>query len=285
MLTVSLALYCPLLSLSQTTSLPLELRQKIYTLAFSSSSDTTEIAASFRQRDTKSSPDEVALTILQDGKFERVPNNDTALIRVSKQVSADARPILYGYHKFIFQNTRALELFLDQIGDMRQHIRHVALGPSGYDHDLGSQSQLFGATKRSFAMLAAATGLQTLSVSHHDFCRILHVPQNNNHISNTVAASAQLLQAILDARNAKGLKVDLASLLDIVKIELSECCGCAACGKSGVQHVSSKRSVRFKQGPLKRLLTCSCKCLRAESINEVLMEGFKRSVAETLQMG
>lgn len=271
--------------MSSLQSLPLELHQKIYTLAFSSSSDTTEIAAYFRQRNTNSNPDEVALTVLQDGTFERVTNNDTALIRVSKQVSADARPILYGYQKFTFQNMRALELFLDQIGNMNQYLRHVALGPSGYDHDLGSQSQLFGATKRSFTMLAAATGLQTLSVSHHDFCRIVHVPRNNKHISNLVAASAQLLQAILDARNAKGLKVDLASLLDIVKIELSECCGCAACGKSGFQNMSSRRSVRFKQGHLTRRLTCSCKCLRAESINGVLMEGFKRSVAETLRTG
>jgi hypothetical protein len=133
-------------------------------------------------------------------------------------------------------------------------------------------------------MLAAATGLQTLVVSHYDFCRIRHKPEPKNAISNLVSASAQLLQAICNARNARGLKVDLASSLEIVKIQLPNCLGCATCGTSGV-HMSSKRIIGFKQGSLPRRLRCCCRCNVAEANNQMLMENFKRSVSETLHLG
>jgi hypothetical protein len=263
--------------------LPLELRQKIYALAISSS-DTTKIAAYPRQNNSGRRSTEVALPVLEDGQAQCTRNHNTSLLWVSKQVSADARPILYGYHKFTFETTRALELFLDQIGDMKQYLRHVALGPCGYEHDSGPQDALYGATKRSFTMLAAATGLQTLVVSHYDFCRIRHKPEPKNAISNLVSASAQLLQAICNARNARGLKVDLASSLEIVKIQLPNCLGCATCGTSGV-HMSSKRIIGFKQGSLPRRLRCYCRCNVAEANNQMLMENFKRSVSETLHVG
>jgi hypothetical protein len=102
--------------------LPLELRQKIYALAISSS-DTTKIAAYPRQNNSGRRSTEVALPVLEDGQAQRTRNHNTSLLWVSKQVSADARPILYGYHKFTFETTRALELFLDQIGDMKQYLR------------------------------------------------------------------------------------------------------------------------------------------------------------------
>jgi hypothetical protein len=265
-------------------TLPLELRQKIYTLAFNSF-DATKIGTHSRQRDKYSRPEEVALPVLRDGQVERTPNNDTALIRVSKEVSADARPILYGYHKFSFEDTRALELFLEQIGDMKQHLRYVALDPSGYEQNLGTQSPLYSATKRSFAMLAAATQLQTLSVAHYDFCRSLYLKGPSNDFRNLVTDSAQLLQAIVNARRSKGLKVN-ASLLDIVKIELPDCSGCFTCNKSaGKQYTTIKRGVRFKQGCLTRSLRCCCKCLDAEGHNKALMAGFKLSVADTLRLG
>ena len=265
-------------------TLPLELRQKIYTLAFSSF-ETTTIATHSRQRDTNRRPEKVALPVFRDGQVKREPSNDTALIRVSKEVSADARPILYGYHKFTFEDTRALELFLDQIGNMKQHLRYVALGPSGYTHNLEAQSPLFGATKRSFAMLAAATQLKTLSVAHFDFCRVHYLKGPGNDFGNLVTESAKLLQAIANARKSKGLKVD-ARLLDIVKIDLPGCSGCFTCNKSaGKQYTTSKRGARFRQGVLTRSLRCCCKCLDAEDRNKALMAGFKLSVADTLNLG
>jgi hypothetical protein len=260
--------------------LPLELRQKIYTLAFSSS-DTTKLAAYPRPKNSERRSKEVALPVLEDGQAQRTPKHNTSLLWVNKQVSADALPILYGYHKFIFVNTRALELFLDQIGDMKKHLRHVELGPCGYDHEFGA---LYNATKRSFTMLAAATGLQTLGVSHYDFCRTCHIPDPNNSINNLVSASAQLLQAILNARKAKGLKPDLEGLLEVVKIQLPPCAGCAICKKSGPPHGSGKRIIGFKEGSLPRRLRCCCRCNLAEANNQILMKNFKRSVRETLHL-
>ena len=267
--------------MSSLQSLPLELRQKIYTLAITPLG-TNKIEARSRQQGFKSGLEEVALPVIDDGHAQHAPNTDTALMRVSKQVSVDARPILYGCYKFTFQNCRALELFLDQIGDMKQHLRHVAIATGGYEHDDGL---LYGATKRSFAMLATATGLQTLSVSHFDFCCSDYSPQPNADFENFVGACARLLQATLDARNAKGLKVNLTSILDIVKIVLPDCSGCCACGKAGIQYVMRQRAVCFKDGRVKKRRRCRCKCLEAERNNEVLMEQFKHSVALKLHSG
>ncbi|GAB7332530.1 hypothetical protein MBLNU13_g04317t1 [Cladosporium sp. NU13] len=263
-------------------TLPIELRQKIYGLALIPA-DTTKIAAYPRQNASDHLSNEVALAVLENGRVKREQNNDTALIRVSKDVSADSRPLLYASYHFTFQNSRALELFLEQIGPMKQHLRHVELGPNGYEHDIIPEGPLYRATKHSFAMLAAATGLQTLGVSHFDFCRGRHLSRTNIGFPDLVDESAQLLLAIHRARNAGSLKTHLAGMLDIVRFELPDCAGCFSCDKSGAQRLSRRRS--FKQYSFTRHLRCYCNCSDAESNNEELTEEFKRCVAAHLQSG
>jgi hypothetical protein len=260
-------------------TLPLELRQRIYTYTINPP-ETTKISAYTRRLPPKCVPEEIASSVLEDGKAHPTPKNDTALLRVSREVSADARPILYGCYKFSFQDCRALELFLDQIRDMKQYLRHVAIATGGYEHDHGP---LYGATKRSFAMLASATGLQSFSISHFELCCAAYSPQPNVNFEAFVDACAQLLQAILNGRNAKGLKVSQSSHLNIVKIVLPACSGCAACSTGGRQ-MPARRTLKVGQGVSKVRRRCRCQCLEAEHNNEVLLEQFKRSVAIKLHL-
>jgi hypothetical protein len=150
----------------------------------------------------------------------------------------------------------------------------------GYHHD---RVLLFYATKRSFAMLTMATRLQTLSVSHFDFCSPAYSSQPVIDFASFVDACAQLLHVIWDTRVANGVKVSLASLVNIVKIVLPACVGCHGCGRSGDQ-MPGRRGVKFDDGISIVHRKCRCKCLEAEYRNDVLLEQLKRGVALRLQL-
>lgn len=50
-----------------------------------------------------------------------------ALVHVNKTIQAETSPILYGANLFKFVSSKALEWFLIQIGDNKQHLRTIAL--------------------------------------------------------------------------------------------------------------------------------------------------------------
>ena len=263
--------------------LPAELRLKIYALALVPT-NITKIAAYPRENASDHYSNEVALLALESGQTQRKPHDKTALLRVSKEVSAEARPLLYGSFHFFFLSMRAFELFLEQIGPMKKHLRHVALGPNAYEHDIGPQGPLFAATKRSFTMLAEATGLQTFGISHFDFCRGNNLSKVSIGFDDLVVVAGQLLQAIHCARNAGGLKSDLAGMLDIVRFDLPDCAGSYCCEKSGMQRPERRSCVDFKQYSPNRFLRCYCKCSKAERNNEELNKELKRCVTAYLEL-
>lgn len=263
--------------------LPAELRQKIFGLALAPT-DITKIAVYPRKNGSDSRSNEVALLALESGQTQRKPNTETALIRVSKEVSAEARPLLYGSFHFTFLSTRAFELFLEQIGPMKKHLRHVALGANAYEHDIGPQGPLYAATKRSLTMLAEATGLQTFGISHFDFCRGNHLSKVSIGFDHLVVVAGKLLRAIHRARNAGGLKSDLAGMLDIVRFDLPDCASRSCCEKSGMQRPDRRSCVDFKQISSNRFLRCYCKCSKAERNNVELTEELKRCVAAYLKL-
>lgn len=263
--------------------LPVELRQKIFGLALIPT-NITKIVAYPRENGSDSRSNEVALHALEPDQTQRKPNDETALIRVSKEVSAEARPLLYGSFHFFFLSMRAFELFLEQIGPMKKHLRHVALGPNAYQHDIGPHGLLYAETKRSFTMLAAATSLQTFGISHFDFCRGNHLSKVSIGFDDLVIVSGQLLRAIHHARNAGGLKSDLAGMLDIVRFDLPDCAGCYCCEKSGEQKPGRRLHDTFKQPSKNRFLSCYCRCSKAERNNGELTEALKRRVTAYLEL-
>lgn len=256
--------------------MPIEIREKIYALVPPAK---TKIATYSRSVDSVGHSVEIALTVREQGKGKPSPDNHTALMLVSKQVSADAILILYQNHKFEFQTAKALELFLDQIEEKKEHLCHVAIATGGYEHESGS---LYEPENRTFAMLASAIRLQTFTVSHFDFCCAQYCPHPALNIDLFARTFWHLLADLEAAREAKGLKVCLVSMLDMIKVDLPDCVGCFACAKSGMQSRNRSVSVKHKKKTQRR--RCRCKCIEAEHKNELLAKKIKYRVAEYLDV-
>lgn len=64
-------------------------------------------------------------------KYVEVPSN-VALTRVNKQLNVETSSVLYGFNFFNFKTTCALERFLKQIGNNKQHLRTVGLSYHPY---------------------------------------------------------------------------------------------------------------------------------------------------------
>jgi hypothetical protein len=256
-----------------------ELRQKIYALVVVAP-ETAKIATFFRSSPPSRGLVEAASIEHNQGTATPSAINDSAIVRVSKQARADALPMLYQHCKFEFQSSRALELFLDQIGNARQHLRNVSITAGGYEHDTCS---LFGATERSLAMLTTVTGLQNFVILHFDLCCSVYSPFPARAFDIFVDICSQFLKTLRKFRRATGHKTDLAAMLDIVKIVLPDCAGCLSCAKRGPpQRVSRSRTVRVKHGKGNKLRRCRCKCFEASRNNDQLMEQLKRCLAINL---
>jgi hypothetical protein len=265
----------------------IELRFKIYALAIGSQ-NAAKITVHSGCSTPNDSPTDVAVIAHGHGSVTpSAANNGNSIVRVSKQIRAEALPILYQSCKFEFESSRALELFLGQIGDMKQHLRNVGISMGGYEHDAGA---LFGATKRSFAMLATVTGLQTFGVSHFDFCCPGYSPNRVASLDNFASVCSQFMRALHDSRTAKGLRTG-PQMLDIIQLVVPDCDGCFACDilrplqgfpKRGMRGGQSSPKRRVCVGNTNRRRKCRCKCGDAEHINGELLKRIKRRVASNL---
>jgi hypothetical protein len=88
------------------------------------------------------------------------------IFRVNKLIREEAAQVLYGCNKFEFINAGALYHFLQQIGDARRHLRHVAIYQDGLTFMKSWKSM-----QQSIQVLASVRGLRTLEVSHDALCR------------------------------------------------------------------------------------------------------------------
>jgi hypothetical protein len=242
---------------------------------------TAKIVVHYESSAPNAFPTDVA--VVAHGQASATPsaaNNGNAIVQVNKQIRAEAFPILYQSCKFEFESSRAMKLFLDQVGDMKQHLRDVSISMGGYEHHAGAL----------FAVLATVTGLQTFCVSHFDFCCPGYSPNRSASLASFTSVCSRFLQALHDSRKAKGLKTS-HQMLDIIKFVIPECSGCFACDvlrpvdgirKSGMRggQTSSKRSACLGNSQKRR--KCRCKCDDAEHINEELLKQVKRRVASNL---
>lgn len=253
--------------------LPLELRQKIYSLALIKPGDITV------RRGVSTSNHHVA-SFIRDAGPELVPVVYSALFQVSKQVRADALALFCSNNKFNFASSASLELFLNQIGPSRRHLRHVKILMRGYEHD---SSKSPGATRRAFGLLVMSTGLQSLTVSHMDFCHWNADGEAKAKLKQTnfLEACVPLLQ-ILDWARKGGMK---RSVLDIVKFEIPECKGCASAGcKFPGRQMPKRRVVLNPDVPrgFGSRVRCGCLCSEADGSNDALNEQFRNRLAEKL---
>lgn len=270
-------------------NLPVELRKKIFALGFTPQG-TTQIEAYLRPAAVPRvhpgiHPREVALVSRNlrrnKGASTPRPSYNLALLKVDRETYREALPVLYESLELKFANFRALELFLDQIGDAKQHLRHVEIAPKGYESDFGP---LYGATKRSFAMLESATGLQSFKVSHFDFCcAFIDQVGHDVALANLANSCACLLLALQHARETKDLTADTQEMMDIFEIVLPKCHGCAHCDKRGRQRVSTRLCILVKLERGEKYLRCRCPCAVAVNMNQEMMGHFKRMLEHKLE--
>jgi hypothetical protein len=258
--------------------LSIELRLRIYALAIGPQI-TAKIEAYSHSSAPNDSPADVVSIVRGHGTATPSGNNGNAIVRVSKQVRAEALPILYQHCEFEFESSRVLELFLNQIGEMKQHVRNISIATGGYEHDAGS---MFGATKCALATLATIAGLQSFNISHFDLCCLEYNPRPETGIENFAGACSQFLHTLRASRSVKGLKTNTATVLDIVKVVLPGCVGCFSCNKPGPQRVSRNRSVTVRCGKINKRRRCRCKCSEAYRNNEELNKQLKRRLATDL---
>ena len=141
-------------------------------------------------------------------KWIEVPSN-TALLQVNKQLNAEASSILYGFNSFDFTTTKALESFLKQIGDNKQHLREIGLSyaPSGHSMSAG---------RRATTALLAAKSLHTLKLTNIPVENIRADSQLvTDYISDHVEMFLPLLTSLHASFQADGLD---AKILDVLKL-------------------------------------------------------------------
>lgn len=191
-----------------------------------------------------------------------------ALILVSKEVNADATPLLYGNNRFELQHTGALERFLVQIGNAKQYLRHISIAMGGYKFHDG-----LTAANRSFLALRQAKDLRSITISHFDLCCLKLNKTGWLDVDDLVNGLTHLLMELHTAHEARNLK---GNVLDVVKITLPSCKGCWACDRSGRQWIRDRRRVSGKK------ISCECFCSAAAANNEALLRNFKRKIATNL---
>lgn len=159
-------------------------------------------------------------------RFSRAKSNrkyDTAALRrwwtrrssgillVNRLIRQEAAPVLYGCNKFEFLNALVLHHFLEQIGDAKRHLRHVAMHEDGLIFMKSWKSM-----KKAIQILASVKGLRTLEVSLLALCRN---DKPKIQIRDLVHHCKPLLKALDDDFVKKGLNT---SVFDIIKISLGQ---------------------------------------------------------------
>jgi len=202
----------------------------------------------------------------------------TEVLRVNKFMNEEAAPVLYGCNNFEFLNAMTLNDFLQQIGDAKRHLRHVAFHQDGFKFMKSWKSM-----QHSIQLLASERGVRNLQFSHSAFCRngTLKIP-----ISELVKHCKPLLQAL----NVEFVKKDLGtSVLDIIDIVLprSNCESTGLCSTTG-EHgrkalITNYTSSMFKTSTLD--LQCGCRCGTAQDVNDRLKTELKEEIAKQLKLG
>ena len=149
------------------------------------------------------------------GKWLDQTPSSFSLVRVSKQISAEAAPIAYGNNTLEFETTSELKVFLETAVSMRKYLRHLRLpGKAAYTAGKG------GAT---FAALFPAMDLRTLTISHTTICYPVGRGNRSVSMENFVDDIRFFMTALYMSLKAKDIGM---SVLDVIKITSEDCEAC-----------------------------------------------------------
>lgn len=210
-------------------SLPIEVRQKIYSLVLVEPDEIdikvynapNPVVARGVARDTHKRNSKHRGQIYRGSRWFPVVSSNAELLRVSKQVQADAAPLFYGLNRFEFQTTNALERFLNQVGGIKAHIRHLTLLGRAFWHSRPASP--YAALHRFLKALAASRDLRCLNISYVYFCTSDSgnpPPDFKPNVKQLVKHCIPLLKPLQTSYKAKNLA---QNFLDVVNIEAPRC--------------------------------------------------------------
>lgn len=116
-------------SLDTLSQLPPELRIQIYSYALFGKNEETRVVITIHQK-LPEEAERQRISRLRGAAEGRTPKPvaiKNSLLYVSKQISQEACQVLYSGHEFKFATAKALDWFLNLVGENRQHIRHVCV--------------------------------------------------------------------------------------------------------------------------------------------------------------
>ena len=90
-------------------------------------------------------------------KWTDQPSFALTFLRASKQTLQEAAPLLYSNNEFRFSCLGDMKVFLDRIGSMRPHVRHISIDENGYQRTKA---------RSAFHSLKDASNLRTFSFHH-----------------------------------------------------------------------------------------------------------------------
>lgn len=199
-----------------------------------------------------------------------------SILLVNKQISHEARQVLYGSNDFEFDNALALETFLKHTGDAINHLRHIALTGTGALYR-GSWASM----DRCLVRLAKAKALRTLEFSHLALCH----HHKAVHMKSLVEHCKPLLEALQVVFTHKKLKVQV---FDVVKIALPPCShhefhdDTSGPYDWGSTRRGFRMAHRVKRGGSAETKFCLCRCEEAEQKNKRFTEELRREITGQL---
>lgn len=146
-----------------------------------------------------------------------------SLLRASKQLRREAAPIAYGLNTFTFFGTKDLTQFLKTIGGNAKHLRQIVV-----DEQFGYSCKRPD-TMAALRLLAVATGLRSLTLSHDIVCKY---PSRETDL---IKDCWQMLRAIHKFHKATDIPRDVRDLIKIDHskiLNFSTCYGCMGLGPS-----------------------------------------------------
>ncbi|KAK5703483.1 hypothetical protein LTR17_022083 [Elasticomyces elasticus] len=245
--------------------LPPELRTMVYEFSFASEpiAMSSHKVTHERKRSvvstflrTTGTPHEGMTFDKAHGKWIGQVPSSFSLLRVNKQLHQETAPVAYG-NTFSFGLMSDAVVFLQDIGDMREHLKGLALGPRSYRKTK---------VRPIFNFLADAKHLRSIRLSHDIVCSIYIEYGLRMSLKQFIEVGRPTLKEMHTARKDSELAVPV---LDLIKIDPPE--KCYFCKKSNKT-----------KGHCATLGCCDLPCGEAETHNAEVAATARVQLAEML---
>lgn len=132
-----------------------------------------------------------------------------SVLRVNKQVHEEAVPVAYGSNRFGVADMAVLKIFLNAIGDMCKHVKHLEIYDTSYTVTRSNSC---------FRALRGAVALRSITFQHQALCskRYGWMMETMTMLPRIASDSCTMLRAL---REAQEDDEGATNVLDIVKVK------------------------------------------------------------------